>query len=117
MTSVTGSWCRAGVSSPKIAKQERLKEMVMDKLIERELLTGMAEKLGFVVSDDEVDNQIADGKIVTLGGGAPVSLPNMQKDGRFSYESFKTFVPHPAPADAQRLRRSAEERDAGVARA
>ena len=77
---------------PKVAKQERLKEMVMDKLIERELLTGMAEKLGFVVSDDEVDDQIGDGKIMTLGGGAPVSVPNMQKDGRFSYESFKTFV-------------------------
>ena len=53
----------------------------------------MAEKLGFVVSDDEVDNQIADGKLMPLmGGGVPVSVPNMQKDGRFSYESFKTFV-------------------------
>src|SRR4051812_44435656 len=77
---------------PKIAKQEHLKEMVLDKLIERELLTTTAEKLGFVVTDDDVEDQIGDGKIMTLGGGAPVSVPNMQKDGRFSYESFKTFV-------------------------
>jgi peptidyl-prolyl cis-trans isomerase D len=77
---------------PKIAKQERLKELVMDRLIERELLTGMADKLGFVVTDDDVDDQIGDGKIMTLGGGAPISVPNIQKDGHFNYESFKTFV-------------------------
>jgi peptidyl-prolyl cis-trans isomerase D len=76
---------------PKIAKQERLKEAVMDKLIERELLAGMAEKLGFVVTDEEVDDQIADGKIVTLGG-ASVPVPMLHKDGRFNAESFRNFV-------------------------
>ena len=76
---------------PKIAKQEHLKEAVMDKLIERELLAGMAEKLGFVVTDEEVDDQIADGKIVTLGG-ASVPVPMLQKEGRFNVESFKSFV-------------------------
>jgi peptidyl-prolyl cis-trans isomerase D len=77
---------------PKIAKQERIKELVMDRLIERELLTGMAAELGFVVTDDEVDDQIGDGKIMTLGGGVPISVPNMQKDGHFNYEAFKNFV-------------------------
>ena len=76
---------------PKMAKQERVKEMVMDKLIERELLVSTAEKLGFVVTDDEVDDQIADAKIIALGG-APVTVPNMQKEGRFNYEAFKTFI-------------------------
>jgi peptidyl-prolyl cis-trans isomerase D len=76
---------------PKMAKQEHLKEGVLDKLIERELLVGMAEKLGFVVTDDEVDDQIADGKIMTLGGAA-IPVPMLQKDGRFNSESFKTFV-------------------------
>jgi peptidyl-prolyl cis-trans isomerase D len=76
---------------PKMAKQEHLKEGVLDKLIERELLVGMAEKLGFVVTDDEVDDQIADGKIVTLGGAA-IPVPMLQKDGKFNSESFKTFV-------------------------
>jgi peptidyl-prolyl cis-trans isomerase D len=76
---------------PKIAKQERLKEAVLDKLIERELLAGMAEKLGFVVTDEEVDDQIADGKIVTLGG-ASVPVAMLHKDGRFNAESFRNFV-------------------------
>ncbi len=76
---------------PKIAKQARVKEMVMDKLIERELLATMADKLGFVVSDDEVDDQIGDGTIMRLGGAA-LSVPQLKKDGQFSYEAFKTFV-------------------------
>jgi peptidyl-prolyl cis-trans isomerase D len=77
---------------PKLAKQAHLKEAVMDKLIERELLAGMAGDLGFVVTDDEVDDQIGDSKMLNLGGGAPMSVPNMQKDGHFNYESFKNFV-------------------------
>jgi peptidyl-prolyl cis-trans isomerase D len=76
---------------PKMAKQEHLKEGVLDKLIERELLVGMADKLGFVVTDDDVDDQIAEGKIMTLGGAA-IPVPMLQKDGRFNAESFKTFV-------------------------
>src|SRR3954470_13281828 len=50
-----------------IAKQQHLKEMVMDKLIERELLAQEAERLGFVVTDDEVEDMIADAKIIGLG--------------------------------------------------
>jgi peptidyl-prolyl cis-trans isomerase D len=76
---------------PKMARQERLKELVMDKLIERELLAKMADKLGFVVTEDDVADLLGDGKIMTLGG-APVSVPNLQKEGHFDYESFKTFV-------------------------
>ncbi len=102
---------------PKIAKQERLKEMVMDRLIERELLTGMADKLGFVVTDDEVDDQIGDGKIITLGGGRARQRPEHAEGRTLQLRVVQDLRPHPAPADAQRLRRSAEEGDAGVARA
>src|SRR5262245_56107177 len=75
---------------PKYARQERVREMVMDELIARELLAAMADKLGFVVTDEEVDEQIAEAKIIALG--SPVSVPMMQKDGVFNYESFKNFV-------------------------
>ena len=42
------------------ARDRRLKEFVMDKLIERELFALQAERLGFSVSDKEVEDMIAD---------------------------------------------------------
>src|SRR5262245_10018357 len=72
----------------KYAKQEHFRETVMDKLIERELLTAMAEKMGFVVSEDEIANQIGDSKIVVLG--IPRTIP--MKNGVYSYDAFKNFV-------------------------
>jgi peptidyl-prolyl cis-trans isomerase D len=74
----------------QMAKQQRLKETVMDKLIERELLAHEAERLGYVVSEEQVEDLIADAKIIGLG--YPRSVPRLQKDGKFNYESFKTFV-------------------------
>lgn len=79
----------AQVPAP-LAKRERLKETVMDKLIERELLAKEADKLGFVVTEDEVEDQIADAKIIGLG--ALHTVPRLQKDGKFNYDAFKTFL-------------------------
>jgi len=73
-----------------VAKRERVKEMVMDKLIERELLAKEADRLGYVVNDDEVEDQIADARIIGLG--VEHKVPRLQKDGKFNYESFKTFL-------------------------
>ncbi len=39
----------------------------MDKLIERELLAAEADRLGYVVTDEEVEDQIAEAKIIGLG--------------------------------------------------
>jgi peptidyl-prolyl cis-trans isomerase D len=74
----------------QMAKQQRLKETVMDKLIEREILAQEAERLGYVVTEEEVEDLIADSKIIGLG--YPRTVPNLQKDGKFNYESFKSFV-------------------------
>jgi peptidyl-prolyl cis-trans isomerase D len=74
----------------QIAKQQRLKETVMDKLIERELLAQEAERLGYVVTEEEVEDLIADAKMVGLG--YPRAVPRLQKDGKFNYEAFKNFV-------------------------
>ncbi len=73
-----------------MAKRDRLKETVMDKLIEREILAAEANRLGMVVTDDEVEDQIADAKIVGLG--STHTVPRLQKDGKFNYDSFKSFL-------------------------
>ena len=74
----------------QMAKQQRLKETVMDKLIERELLASEAERLGYVISDEEVEDQIGDTKIIGLG--YPRTVQRMTKDGKFNYDAFKNFV-------------------------
>src|SRR5215468_7512882 len=51
----------------QIARERHLKEFVMDKLIERELLAQEAERLGFNVADKEVEDELATGKMLVLG--------------------------------------------------
>ena len=75
---------------PQIAKQRRMKETVMDKLIERELLAQEAERLGYVVSDEEVEDLVSDSKMIGLG--EPLTVSRVQKNGKFNYEAFKNFV-------------------------
>jgi peptidyl-prolyl cis-trans isomerase D len=80
-----------GAQAPaQIAKARRLKEMVMDKLIERELLAQEAERVGYIVTDEEVEDLLADSKMVALG--EPLTVGRIQKDGKFNYEAFKKFV-------------------------
>ncbi len=76
--------------APKAAQQERLKETVMDMLIERELLVETADKLGFVVTEEDVEDEIAESKLTLLGRQRVFS--ELQKDGKFNYEAFKMFV-------------------------
>jgi len=72
------------------AKQQHLKEFVMDRLIERELLAAEAERLGFAISDEEVELQLGEAKLVGLG--YPRSAQNMTKEGKFNYDAFKNFA-------------------------
>jgi peptidyl-prolyl cis-trans isomerase D len=74
----------------QVARQRRLKETVMDELIKRELLAEEAERMGFRVSEHEVEDMLLEAKIVGLG--FEQTVPSMQKDGRFDYELFKRFV-------------------------
>src|SRR3954471_11962331 len=79
-----------GQYSAQMAKQRRLKETIMDKLIERELLAHEAERLGLRVTDEEVEDMIYESKIIGLG--YEQTLPMVQKDGRFDYDLFRRFV-------------------------
>jgi peptidyl-prolyl cis-trans isomerase D len=79
-----------GNFSPQMARARRIKETIMDKLIERELLAGEAARLGFRVSDEEVEDLIGESRIVGLG--YEQTVPMVQKDGKFDYEQFRRFV-------------------------
>jgi peptidyl-prolyl cis-trans isomerase D len=79
-----------GQRPPKVAQQQRLKETVMDKLIEREMLAETADKLGFVVTEDEVEDNIAESRVTLLGES--LTHPRLQKDGKFNYEAFKMYA-------------------------
>jgi peptidyl-prolyl cis-trans isomerase D len=74
---------------PQTSRELRLKERVMDQLIERELLADEAERLGFNVPAKQVEDMIADGRMMVLGGVRPVD-PYVYKGGKFDYERFKT---------------------------
>lgn len=86
-----------GQASPQMARQRRLKETIMDRLIERELLAQEAERLGFRVSDEEVEDQIAEAKFIGLGFDGLTfrpfeqQMPVQNKDGKFDYDLFKKF--------------------------
>jgi peptidyl-prolyl cis-trans isomerase D len=77
-----------GSASPQMARQRRMKETIMDKLIERELLAQEAERLGFRVSVEEAEDRISDLKMSLLGYEQPLPA---SKEGRFDYENFKRF--------------------------
>jgi peptidyl-prolyl cis-trans isomerase D len=86
-----GYMVRGGAQAPvQRAKFQRLKETVMDQLIERELLAQEAERLGYVVTDEQVEDMIANGEIIGLG--YRTTVPNLMKNGKFDYDSFKSFV-------------------------
>jgi peptidyl-prolyl cis-trans isomerase D len=74
----------------KMAREQRIKEAILDRLIERELLAQQAEKMGYVVTEDQVEDMIGDAKMIGLG--ELQRAPYMQKEGRFNYDSFKMFA-------------------------
>lgn len=73
---------------PKVARERGLKEFVMDRLIERELFAEEAERLGYNVSAHEVEDMIADGRMVVMGFPRRIN-DYVYKDGKFDYDRFK----------------------------
>lgn len=79
-----------GNQPPQMLKLRRIKEGVMDRLIERELLAQEAEHLGFAVTEDDVHKMLIDGRIYHFG--MPAALSRIQRDGVFNYDLFKNFT-------------------------
>jgi peptidyl-prolyl cis-trans isomerase D len=74
------------------AKERRLREYVMDKLIERELLAQEAERLGIRVTDHEIEDMIVQGRYLVLGMRRNIG-EIIFKNGAYDHEYFtKNFV-------------------------
>jgi peptidyl-prolyl cis-trans isomerase D len=76
---------------PSAGRERGVKEFVLERLIERELLAQEAERLGFDVSAKEAEDSIARGRLVLLGRDSPTASYFL-KDGKFDYEKFKIVV-------------------------
>jgi peptidyl-prolyl cis-trans isomerase D len=72
----------------QVARERRLKEFVMDKLIERELFANEAQRLGYDVSAKEAEDMIMAGRMMVMGVPRRVDS-YVYKDGKFDYERFK----------------------------
>ena len=75
---------------PQRAKMMRLHETVMDMLIDREIMANEAERAGFRVTDEDVEDFIAESKLIGLGREQRASV--FEQDGVFSHENFRKFV-------------------------
>jgi peptidyl-prolyl cis-trans isomerase D len=85
----------------KEAKAMRLRESVMDGLIERELLVHEAEKLSLRVTEEDVEDALLDNKLfmtssvhamgrASSSGVIPIDFT--RDDGSFDFENFQMFV-------------------------
>jgi peptidyl-prolyl cis-trans isomerase D len=97
--------------STETARQMKLKELVLEGLIERDLLAREARDLGFSITQDDVMLRLAEEGVIYTSApvGAPSSIPNgpqplsfEDKEGNFSSENARRFIQN-------RLGRSIEE--------
>lgn len=86
---------------PQLAQQNRLKELVLYGLIERNLLASEARRLGLRVTEDDVMERIAtDGILyVSLSVDAPAYFPSgarrfdfSDEEGSFDKQNLKRFI-------------------------
>lgn len=86
----------------ELARQNRLEEMVLQGLVEEALLADQARELGFVVTEDDVMEQVIEEGLIHVamsvdaGPYLPPAGPRRydftDKDGNFSKENLKRFI-------------------------
>ena len=101
-TAFRWAWIFSRASSIPGEQQKalRLKEAVLNGLIERELLAFAASQLGIVITDDDVDDTILGGTLYyNASVHSPVRMPSgpipidfTREDGSFDYDTFKMMV-------------------------
>ena len=95
----------------ELARQNRLKELILDGLVERTLLAKEARSMGFRATEDDVMRRLADDGVIYLSRSvdAPASFPGGRvpidfndEDGTFDIDNAKRFI-------QSGLRRSVQE--------
>ncbi len=95
----------------ELARQNKLKEHILDGLVERTLLAREARKLGFRATEDEVMRRLADEGVIYLSRSvdAPASFPGGRMpvdfnddEGHFDIDNARRFIQNG-------LRRSVQE--------
>jgi peptidyl-prolyl cis-trans isomerase D len=96
----------------EMAKQHKLKDMVLYGLIERELLAREAERIGYRVGEDQILQRIAEDGVLHrsmsvdagpyLPPSGPMRIQFKDSDGKFSKDNLKNFIQY-------RLHRSVRE--------
>ena len=81
----------AGNLSEQVARAQKVRELIMDRLIERELLASEAEKMGLLVGEDEAANLVADGKMYIAGVPRPIEGYAF-RNGKLDYDRFRQVV-------------------------
>ncbi len=69
------------------AKRNRVREVVLDRLIDREVFAQKANQLGLSVSVEEAEDFVAQGKFLLFGGAKQFS-----GEAGFNYDDFTRFV-------------------------
>src|SRR5262249_52381834 len=81
----------AGNLPEAAARAQRVRELIMDRLIERELFAHQAEQSGLLVGEEEAANMVADGKMFIAGVQRPIEGYAF-RNGRLDYERFRQVV-------------------------
>lgn len=81
----------AGNLPEQVAKAQRVRELIMDRLIERELFASEATKMGLLVSEDEAANLVTDGKMLIAGVVRPID-GYAYHNNKLDYERFRMVV-------------------------
>ena len=82
-------WLSGFGQRAQYAKERRLNEFVMDKLIERELLAQEAERLGLRVSEADVEDMLVGGRYLVLGMRQRIT-DIVFKNGAYDHDRFST---------------------------
>jgi len=84
----------------KTQRALKMRQSVMDGLVERELLAREARRLGMAVTEEDVDKEVLAGRIYRSSavsspswlGSGPIHYDFKDDRGVFQYEDFKRFV-------------------------